>query len=72
MSGEITRGRADRGRTRDVSEPPGQPFGLGTDSMGVTAAATSWFLAEGATGTFFDLYLLIANPGSSDATVRAD
>ena len=42
---------------------PNQPFGLGTDSMGVTAAATRWFLAEGATGTFFDHYVLIANPG---------
>ena len=47
---------------------PGQPFGLGHDSMGVPAAATSWFLAEGATGAFFDLYVLIANPGSTDAT----
>jgi hypothetical protein len=50
---------------------PGQTFVLGHDSMGVTAAATSWFLAEGATGTFFDLYVLIANPGSTDATVQA-
>jgi hypothetical protein len=50
---------------------PGQPFALGTDSMGVPAAATSWFLAEGATGTFFDLYVLIANPGNADATVQA-
>ena len=49
----------------------GQPFALGTDSMGVPAAATSWFLAEGATGTFFDLYVLIANPGNTDATVQA-
>jgi hypothetical protein len=50
---------------------PGQPFALGTDSLGVPAAATSWFLAEGATGTFFDLYVLIANPGVTDATVQA-
>jgi hypothetical protein len=50
---------------------PGQPFALGHDSMGVTAAATSWFLAEGATGSFFDLYVLIANPGATDATVQA-
>jgi hypothetical protein len=50
---------------------PGQPFALGTDSIGVPAAATSWFLAEGATGTFFDLYVLIANPGNADATVLA-
>ena len=50
----------------------GEPFSLGSDSMGVTAPATSWFLAEGATGSFFDLYVLIANPGNTDATVRAD
>ncbi len=50
---------------------PGQPFALGTDSLGVPAAATSWFMAEGATGTFFDLYVLIANPGATDATVQA-
>ena len=50
---------------------PGQPFALGTDSLGVPAAATSWFMAEGATGSFFDLYVLIANPGNSDATVQA-
>jgi hypothetical protein len=52
--------------------PAGQPFALGHDSMGVTGAALSWFLAEGATGPFFDLYVLIANPGNTDATVRAD
>jgi Tol biopolymer transport system component len=51
---------------------PSQPFVLGHDSIGVPAAATSWFLAEGATGSFFDLYVLIANPGNTDATVRAD
>jgi hypothetical protein len=50
---------------------PGQTFTLGHDSMGVPAAATSWFFAEGATGTFFDLYVLIANPGNADATVQA-
>ena len=50
---------------------PGQPFGLGHGAMGVTAAATSWFLAEGATGSFFDLFVLIANPSGTDATVQA-
>ena len=50
---------------------PGQPFALGTNSMGVPAAATSWFLAEGATGAFFDLFVLIANPGPTDASVTA-
>ena len=43
---------------------PGQAFGAGHESAGVTAPATEWFLAEGATGTFFDLFLLIENPSS--------
>ena len=51
---------------------PGQPFALGTESMGVREAATRWFLAEGATGGFFDLYVLIANPSSTDAQVTAE
>ena len=49
----------------------GQVFSLGTEAVGVTAPATSWFLAEGATGSFFDLYVLVANPGGSDAAVTA-
>ena len=48
-----------------------RPFGLGHGAMGVTAPATAWFLAEGATGAFFDLYVLIANPGDDAAVVRA-
>jgi len=47
-----------------------QPFAAGHASAGVTAAATNWFLAEGATGDFFDLFLLIANPSVTDATVE--
>ena len=50
---------------------PGQDFAAGHDSMGVTAPALSWFLAEGATGPFFDLFLLFANPGASDAVLEA-
>jgi hypothetical protein len=72
VSGEITAAApivVERAMYRNL---PGQVFGLGTDSMGVTAPATTWFLAEGATGPFFDLYVLIANPGSTDANVRAD
>jgi hypothetical protein len=48
---------------------PGLPFSLGAAAMGVTAPATSWFLAEGATGTFFDDYVLIANPSPAAAEV---
>ena len=51
---------------------PGQHYGLGTASMGVTAPATRWFLAEGATGTFFDLYVLFANPSDTDANLTVD
>lgn len=50
---------------------PGQPFALGTGGAGVTAPAVQWFLAEGATGSFFDLFVLIANPGGTDASVEA-
>jgi hypothetical protein len=49
----------------------GQMFGAGHESAGVTAPATEWFLAEGATGPFFDLFVLIANPGNGDALVEA-
>jgi hypothetical protein len=49
---------------------PGQSLGAGHNSAGVTAPATRWFLAEGATGPLFDLYVLIANPGPTDAVVK--
>ena len=42
----------------------GLPFGAGHASAGVTAPALEWFLAEGATGDFFDLFVLIANPNA--------
>ena len=47
----------------------GQPFGAGTASAGITAPALQWFIAEGATGTFFDLFVLIGNPSASSAAV---
>ena len=45
------------------------PFSGGHASAGVPAPSTSWFLAEGATGSFFDTFLLIANPGAGAANV---
>jgi hypothetical protein len=51
---------------------PGQYYALGTNSMGVTSLATRWFLAEGATGTFFDLFVLFVNPGNTDAILKVD
>jgi hypothetical protein len=51
---------------------PGQAFSAGHGSAGVTAPSTAWFLAEGSTGSFFDLFLLIANPSPTAAAVRVD
>jgi len=48
---------------------PTQPFAAGHEGAAVAAPATSWFLAEGATGSFFDLFLLLANAETTDAQV---
>jgi Tol biopolymer transport system component/subtilisin-like proprotein convertase family protein len=56
------------------STDPANPmlgFVAGHESAGVTAPATQWFLAEGATGPFFDLFVLLANPTSQAAQLRA-
>ena len=37
----------------------------------MTAPATRWFLAEGATGPFFDLFILLANPTTSAGEVAS-
>jgi hypothetical protein len=41
----------------------------GHESVGVTLPSRNWFLAEGATGTFFETFVLLANPSASDASV---
>ncbi|BCS34400.1 hypothetical protein TBR22_A36300 [Luteitalea sp. TBR-22] len=48
----------------------GRTFNAGHESMGVTAPAARWFLAEGRTGPFFDQFVLIANPNSIAADVQ--
>jgi hypothetical protein len=50
---------------------PGQTLGAGHASAGVTAPATDWLFAEGATGEYFDLFLLVANPSNQDAQLEA-
>lgn len=50
---------------------PDQPFGAGHNSAGVLEPSLEWFLAEGATGRFFDLFVLIANPGDQAAGITA-
>ncbi len=49
---------------------PEQSFAAGHDAAGVTAPQRHWFLAEGATGNFFDTYVLIANPNPLPTTVH--
>jgi hypothetical protein len=44
-------------------------FSGGHDAAGSAATSTSWLIAEGATGSFFDTFVLIANPGDLDASV---
>jgi len=46
-------------------------FSAGHDSAGVTSQSLDWFFAEGATGGFFDTFLLFANPNASASNVRA-
>jgi hypothetical protein len=50
---------------------PGKAFKGGHNSAGVTAPALNWFLAEGSTGSFFSMYVLVANPNATPATLRA-
>jgi hypothetical protein len=57
---------AERAMYRDVA---GQPLGAGHAGAGATEPESSWYFAEGATGAFFDTYLLLANPGATPATV---
>ena len=45
----------------------GRYWNGGHDSAGVSALSTFWFLAEGATGDYFDMYVLLGNRGV-DAT----
>ena len=41
----------------------------GHDSIGTTAPAKSWFMAEGSTKWGFDTYVLVQNPSAADAKV---
>lgn len=47
---------------------PGLPFAAGHNGAGIATPATTWMFAEGSTG-FFDTYVLVANAGTTPATV---
>jgi hypothetical protein len=49
----------------------GRTFAAGHESAAVAEPATHWFLAEGATGSFFDLFVLVANPNPDAAVIEA-
>ena len=49
----------------------GQLFGAGHESAAVADLSTTWFFAEGATGPFFNMFILVANPGDADAALEA-
>jgi hypothetical protein len=50
---------------------PQQAYAGGHASAGVNAPATQWFLAEGSTGAFFSMYILIENPTDTPAHILA-
>jgi subtilisin-like proprotein convertase family protein len=47
-----------------------RPFDGGHESAGVNETNTRWFLAEGATGQFFDCFVLLSNPNNARARVK--
>lgn len=49
----------------------GRQFEAGHESAGIAAPEGRWFFAEGATGDYFDMFILIANPEDRPATVSA-
>ena len=49
--------------------PGARLFEGGHESAGVNETSQQWFLAEGATGSFFDCFVLISNPNGASAHV---
>lgn len=45
-------------------------FAAGHESAGVQSPATRWYLAEGATGPYFDTFVLLLNPTNTTANVQ--
>ena len=45
-------------------------WSAGEEGAAVRAPSTTWHFSEGVTGTWFDTFLLMANPGTTPATVN--
>lgn len=59
-------------RAMYFGRPPQQLLWVaGHESAGVPALSTNWFHAEGATGPYFDEYILIGNPNTTPANITA-
>jgi hypothetical protein len=56
-------------RSMYFGSTPNRLWSGGTESSGVSSASTSWFLAEGATGSFFTTFILLGNPQNTTANV---
>jgi hypothetical protein len=56
-------------RAMYFSDRTDRDFDGGHESAGVNAAAPRWFLAEGATGPFFDCFVLLSNPNAQETAV---
>jgi subtilisin-like proprotein convertase family protein len=56
-------------RAMYFSDRTDRDFDGGHESAGVNAANTRWFLAEGATGVFFDCFVLLSNPNTEATAV---
>ena len=48
---------------------PGRVFNAGHAAFGIADLSSEWYFAEGSTGTMFDEFLTIANPGDVPADV---
>jgi hypothetical protein len=56
-------------RAMYFGDAPNRLFSGAHESAGVTTPSAHWFLAEGATGSFFDTYVLLSNPNPEPAEV---
>jgi hypothetical protein len=48
----------------------GELWTAGIDGTGVTSLGLNWFMAEGATGTFFDTFVQVANPAATPSQIH--
>ncbi|MFN8060553.1 MAG: hypothetical protein U0Q12_15465 [Vicinamibacterales bacterium] len=59
-------------RAQYFGSTPTRQWNGGHDAAAISALSTSWYVAEGRTGPFFTMFLLLANPNAeaSDVTIR--